>query len=52
MPPPAIWRDKNWIEVADNVADNVIDYWVVERVAMTKILKADESQSFGLIFLK
>ena len=31
--------------------DNVIDLWAVERFAMTKILKADESQSFGLIFL-
>ena len=31
--------------------DNVIDLWAVERVAMTKILKADESQSFGLMFL-
>jgi Methyltransferase domain len=33
------------------VADNVINLWAVERVAMTKILKADESQSFGLMFL-
>jgi Methyltransferase domain len=32
--------------------DNVIDHWAAERVAMTKILKADESQSFGLIFLE
>jgi hypothetical protein len=33
------------------VADNVIDHWTAERMAMTKILKADESQSFGLMFL-
>ena len=31
--------------------DNVVDYWTAERSATTKILKADESQSFGLIFL-
>ena len=32
-------------------ADNVVDHWTVERSAATRILKADQSQSFGLIFL-
>ena len=32
-------------------ADNVVDHWTAERSAATKILKADQSQSFGLIFL-
>ena len=32
-------------------ADNVANHRTVERSAATRILKADESQSFGLIFL-
>lgn len=32
-------------------ADNVADHRTVERSAATRILKADQSQSFGLIFL-
>jgi hypothetical protein len=31
--------------------DNILAKWTAERSVTSKILKADESQSFGLIFL-
>jgi hypothetical protein len=35
----------------DDLNTNVVDHWTTERPVTARILKADESQSFGLIFL-